>query len=117
MAAQNTVELQQLGFALLNVRPIKAIKPTPGAEFEIKTAPFLRSFLTSWNYKSENLYIMSVVCIIVVNIQAYPAQSGLTKCFNCDNVTISRYTAGVHARRPPPYCSPGGESFHDGLLQ
>jgi hypothetical protein len=74
--------LQDLDFTILSVKQITANRPSPeGGSHSINLPLFLVTLTRS--SKSQEIFKLNSLCHIMIRVEAYRAQNGLTQCFNC----------------------------------
>jgi hypothetical protein len=80
------------------VKQMTANRPLPEGDSHTINLPLFLVTLTK-STKSQEIFKLNSLCHIVIRLEAYRAQNGLTRCFNC------RQLGHVWAnRRQPPHC-------------
>jgi hypothetical protein len=74
--------LQDLGFSILSVKQMTANCPSPEGGSHTVNLPLFLVTLTR-TPKSQEIFKLSSLCHIMIKVEAYRAQNGLTQCFNC----------------------------------
>jgi hypothetical protein len=64
------------------VKHTTAKRPTPEGEVTHISVPFFLVTL-AWNQKTPEIFKLTGLCNIVMKVEAYASQNGLTQCYNC----------------------------------
>jgi hypothetical protein len=99
--------LQDLGFSILSVKQMTANCPSPEGGSHAVNLPL---FLVTHNRspKSQEIFKLSSLCHIMIRVEAYRAQNGLTHCFNCQQFGH----VWANCRQPPRCLWCGGGHLH-----
>jgi hypothetical protein len=73
--------LNDLGFDVINVKQMTSKKPGPQGRTEVNLPLFLVTLPRT--EKSQQIFKLNKICNIIIKVEAYRAQSGLTQCYNC----------------------------------
>jgi hypothetical protein len=77
--------LEDLGFSVINVRQLMINPRAPNGQTYMETLPLFLVALTR-NVKSQEIFKLNSLNHIIINIESYRAQTGLTQRYNCQNV-------------------------------
>jgi hypothetical protein len=73
--------LNDLGFDVINVKQMTSKKTDPQGRSEVNLPLFLVTLPRT--EKSQQIFKLNKICNIIIKVEAYRAQSGLTQCYNC----------------------------------
>jgi hypothetical protein len=77
-----TLALQELGYEVISVKQMTAKRPSPeGGATCISLPLFLVTLARS--EKSQDIFKITSLCNIIVKVETYKSQKGLTQCYNC----------------------------------
>jgi len=95
-------ELQALGFSIISVRQMtsKRLQAPPNLPLFLVTLP--RSD------KSQEIFQLASLCHVIVKVEAYRAQTGLTQCHNCQQFGH----VWANCKQPPKCVWCGGGHLH-----
>jgi hypothetical protein len=82
-----------LDYDVASVKQMTAKRPTPEGEVPLFLVTLAR------HKKSLEIFKLTTICNIVLKVEAYRSQNGLTQCYNCQSFGH----IWVHCRQPP-YC-------------
>ncbi|PNF15438.1 hypothetical protein B7P43_G18173, partial [Cryptotermes secundus] len=105
---QNTPEdisdgLVNLGFDVISIKEMTRRRTPPEGARSINLPLFLVTLLRT--EKSQELFRLCNLCPIVIKVEAYKAQSGLTQCYNCQQFSH----VWANSKQPPRcWCCGGG---------
>jgi hypothetical protein len=99
--------LQDLAFSNLSVKQITANRPSPEGGSDSINLPLFLVTLTR-SPKSQEICKLKSLCHIVIRVEAYRAQNGLTQCFNCQQFGH----VWANCRQPPRCLRCGSGHLH-----
>jgi hypothetical protein len=76
--------LEGLGFSVINVRQEMTNRRAPNGQTHLETPPLFLVILKR-NAKSQEIFKLNSIKHIIVKVESYRAQTGLTQCYNCHN--------------------------------
>jgi hypothetical protein len=76
--------LEDLGFNVINLRPMTATRRTPNEQTHVELLPLFLVTLTR-NIKSQEMLKLNNLNDSIIKAELYRAQIGLTQCYNCQN--------------------------------
>jgi hypothetical protein len=99
--------LEELGFGTVSVKQLTAMRPSPKEGNQQVT---LQLFLITLPRcpKSTEIFKLTSLCHIIIKVEAYSAQTGLTQCYNCQNFGH----IWANSRQPPRCLWCGGGHLH-----
>jgi hypothetical protein len=99
--------LEDLGFNVINMRQMTATRTTPDGQ--INVAPFLLFLVTlTRNTQSQVIFKLNSLNHIIIKVELYRAQTGLTQCYKCQNFGH----VGVNCKQPFGCLWCGGGHLH-----
>jgi hypothetical protein len=76
--------LEDLGFNVINVRKMMTNRLAPNRQTHLDTLPLFLITLTG-SVKSQEIFKLSSLNHIIIKVELYRDQTGLTHCYNCQN--------------------------------
>jgi hypothetical protein len=76
--------LEGLGFSVINVRQLTTNRRAPKRQTHLETLPLFLVTLIR-NAKSQEIFKLNSLHHIIIKVESYRAQTGLTQCYNCRN--------------------------------
>jgi hypothetical protein len=77
--------LEGLGFNIINVRQLTTNRRAQIGQTYAENLPLFFVTLTR-NVKSQEIFELNSLNHIIIKVESYRAQTGLTQCYNCQNV-------------------------------
>jgi hypothetical protein len=102
-----TVALQELGYEVISVKQMTAKRPSPEGEATCISLPLFLVTLAR-SEKSQDIFKITSLCNIIVKVETYKSQKGLTQCYNCQRFGH----IWVHCSQPPRCLWCGGGHRH-----
>jgi hypothetical protein len=100
-------ELQGTGFDIISVRQLTSRKPQAPINLPLFLVTLPR------NDKSQEIFHLSSLSHVIVRVEAYRAQTGLTQCYNCQQFGH----IWVNCKQPPKCVWCGGGHLHKECLE
>jgi hypothetical protein len=99
--------LDDLGFNVINVRQMTANGTAPNGQTHVKTLTLFLVILTR-NINSQEMCKLISLNHIMIKVELYRAQTGLTQCYNCQNFGH----VWANCKQPPRCLWYGGNHLH-----
>jgi hypothetical protein len=74
--------LVDLGFDIINIKQMTSKRPTKEGGTQVANLPLFLVTLPRTE-KSHTIFKLTNLCNIIIKVEAYRAQTGLTQCYNC----------------------------------
>jgi hypothetical protein len=90
--------LEELGFGAVSIKQMTAMRPSPHGGNQQVTLPLSLITLPRSSTSAEIFKVMNL-CHIIIKVEVYRAQTGLTQCYNCQ-----KFGHVWPNCRQPPHC-------------
>jgi hypothetical protein len=88
---------EDLGFNVISVRQLTTNQRAPNGQTNVETLPLFLVILTR-NIKYQEIFKLNSLNHIIIKVESYRAQTGLTQCYNCQNFGH----VWANFKQPPP---------------
>jgi hypothetical protein len=101
--------LENLSLKVINVRQLTTNRRAPTGQTHMETLPLFLVTLTR-NEKCQEIFKLNSLNHIIIKVESYKAKTGLTQCYNCQNVG----RVWPNCRQPPRCSCYGGSHLRGG---
>jgi hypothetical protein len=88
------VALQEIDYDVISIKQTTAERPTPEGGGVTHTSLTLFLVTLARNQKAPEIFKLTILCNIVIKVEAYRSQNGLAQCYSCSVLATSGCTAG-----------------------